>query len=412
MTHLNAVPGYRALIAARLLSSIILWVDFTLIFSLLTYYWRADAGMIGIASALYGLPGLLLGPFFGALADRMNPVTMLIVSYVARSLSSVLLIFAPDLHLFVLLVFVKGLANLGAMPAEQVIVRSMLSKEQFISNASIMTTVDQLTKICAPLVGAGMAGLYQPVFGFGLSAALGVAGIWCVNRLRQPMGSTPLNGMGSQSPRHLHALLSLLRTSRTFRLTFVAALAQTAVLSLYDPLLALFLKGKGMPASAFGMIVSSTAAGAILGAMVFKRVHTESGRRTAAVGLIGFGLTVVLPGLLASINISTPIWLLLAFWFANGCFYGLTAMTFGVAMQQQCPQATIGTVSATARSVQLAVLVLGPLAGAALAKLLSIPLVFILSGAFASLVGCVLWGTSGIEQIRPFFKLAIRRKRP
>ena len=46
MTSLQSVPGYRALAAARVLSSAILWVDFTLVFSLLGYYWHADATTI------------------------------------------------------------------------------------------------------------------------------------------------------------------------------------------------------------------------------------------------------------------------------------------------------------------------------------------------------------------------------
>lgn len=389
MTNLQSVPGYRTLAAARVLSSTILWVDFTLVFSLLGYYWHADAATIGVASALYGLPGLVLGPFFGALADRVNPVAMLAASYLARALTSLLLLFAPDIHFFVLLVFLKGLANLGAMPAEQVIVRTMLSKEQFVSNASIMTTIDQLTKICAPLVGAAMASLHHPMAGFGLSATLGLAGILCVYPLRKHVEMSKCEA-GMQARRHIHALFLLARDNAVFRRAFVAAVSQTAILGLYDPLLALFLKAKGMPAGTFGMIVSSTAAGAILGALIFKQVHAGSRHCTATVGLAGFGLTVAIPGLLALANIGMPVWLLLAFWVANGCFYGLTAMSFVVAMQQQCQLESIGTVSATARSVQLAALVLGPLAGAALAKLLGISLVFVLSGTIAIVIGGVL----------------------
>ncbi|MGD7098280.1 MFS transporter [Ralstonia pseudosolanacearum] len=412
MTMLSSVPGYRALMAARVLSSGIVWVDFTLIFSLLSYHWHADAVMIGVASALYGLPGLLLGPFFGALADRLNPVTILIVSYLARCLSSVLLMVAPDVNLFVLLVLIKGLANLGAAPAEQVVVRSMLSKAQFVSNASIMTTIDQLTKICAPLLGAGMASLHHPVAGFGLSAGLGLAGTLCVGLLRKQVDMSKRDEASRQAPRHLQALLSLVRDNATFRMAFIAAIAQTAVLALYDPLLALFLKGKGMPTAIFGMIVSSTAAGAILGTLVFKRVHSRSEQGTATMGLAAFGLTVAIPGVLAVADIAIPAGVLLAFWIANGCFYGLTAMSFGVTMQQQCPPQTIGTVSATARSVQLAVLVLGPLAGAALSGLVGIPLVFVLSGVLAMLVAGALWGGSQVGAMRPFQRLAIRRKRP
>ncbi len=403
---LSSVPGYRALMAARVISSGIVWVDFTLIFSLLSYHWHADAVTIGVASALYGLPGLLLGPFFGALADRLNPVTILIVSYLARCLSSVLLMVAPDVNIFVLLVLIKGLANLGAAPAEQVVVRSMLSKAQFVSNASIMTTIDQLTKICAPLLGAGMASLHHPVAGFGL------AGTLCVGLLRKQVDMSKRDEASRQAPRHLQALLSLVRDNATFRMAFIAAIAQTAVLALYDPLLALFLKGKGMPTAVFGMIVSSTAGGAILGALVFKRVHSRSEQGTATMGLAAFGLTVAIPGVLAVADIAIPAGVLLAFWIANGCFYGLTAMSFGVTMQQQCPPQTIGTVSATARSVQLAVLVLGPLAGAALSGLVGIPLVFVLSGVLAMLVAGALWGGSQVGAMRPFQRLAIRRKRP
>ncbi|MDC6293660.1 MFS transporter [Ralstonia pseudosolanacearum] len=406
MTMLSSVPGYRALMAARVISSGIVWVDFTLIFSLLSYHWHADAVTIGVASALYGLPGLLLGPFFGALADRLNPVTILIVSYLARCLSSVLLMVAPDVNIFVLLVLIKGLANLGAAPAEQVVVRSMLSKAQFVSNASIMTTIDQLTKICAPLLGAGMASLHHPVAGFGL------AGTLCVGLLRKQVDMSKRDEASRQAPRHLQALLSLVRDNATFRMAFIAAIAQTAVLALYDPLLALFLKGKGMPTAVFGMIVSSTAGGAILGALVFKRVHSRSEQGTATMGLAAFGLTVAIPGVLAVADIAIPAGVLLAFWIANGCFYGLTAMSFGVTMQQQCPPQTIGTVSATARSVQLAVLVLGPLAGAALSGLVGIPLVFVLSGVLAMLVAGALWGGSQVGAMRPFQRLAIRRKRP
>jgi len=412
MTNLQSVPGYRALAAARVLSSAILWVDFTLVFSLLGYYWHADATTIGVASALYGLPGLVLGPFFGALADRVNPVAMLAVSYLARALTSLLLLFAPDIHFFVLLVFLKGLANLGAMPAEQVIVRTMLSKAQFVSNASIMTTIDQLNKICAPLVGASMASLHYPMAGFGLSATLGLAGILCVYPLRRHVDMSKREEAGKQARRQLHALFSLARDNAVFRRAFVAATAQTAILGLYDPLLALFLKEKGMPAATFGMIVSSTAAGAILGALIFKRVHAGSRHCTATIGLAGFGLTVAIPGLLAWAAIGMPVWLLLAFWVANGCFYGLTAMGFGVTMQQQCQLESIGTVSATARSVQLAALVLGPLAGAALAKPLGISLVFVLSGTIAIVIGGVLGRAprTGIQP--PLLKPPVEQKRP
>jgi len=107
---------------------------------------------------------------------------------------------------------------------------------------------------------------------------------------------------------------------------------------------------------------------------------------------VGHGLTVLLPGGLAAggVAIHLPLWL--ALWMVNGCAYGLTAMSFGVTLQQECSAGAIGSVSAGARSAQLGALVLGPLLGASMQSLLGIPLLFVLSGSLAVIGGAVmLW---------------------
>src|SRR5689334_21882809 len=95
------VSGYLAVTTLRTCSSIILWVDFTLIFSLLSYHWHAEPTTVGLATALYGLPGLMLGPFFGRLADLKNPIFLLYGSYIARGITSLLLVFSPTMDTFV-----------------------------------------------------------------------------------------------------------------------------------------------------------------------------------------------------------------------------------------------------------------------------------------------------------------------
>ena len=382
------VPGYPHLLAARTTSSVILWVDFTLIFSLLSCFWHAGPTIIGVASALYGLPGLVLGPFFGRLADRHNPFAMLYCSYVARGLTSLLIVFAPSIDIFVLLVFLKGLGNLGAMPAEQVLARSILTKDQIVSNAGLATAIDQITKICAPLLGALMTQWYRPNAGFALSAMLAIVGLILLRLLH--IGNRGLATNVANRPRtgKLDAMIDLLRRDPTFRHAFYAAVVQSAVLGLYDPLLALMLKAHGFPAATFGAIVSCTAAGAIFGAVIFRHAFLGGGGlRVIFFSLAGFGITVLAPGLVTISGVDFSLYLMLGLWAANGMFYALAAMSFGVIMQTQCPLETIGTVSTSARSIQLAALVLGPLIGALLARMFTLNLVFILSGILA-----LAWG--------------------
>jgi MFS family permease len=396
---LRTLPGYRYLLAARTISSVIVWIDFTLIFSSLTYYWHASPAMVGIASALYGLPGLLLGPWFGRLADRKDAMTVLMCSYATRGVTSLLLIAAPDIHFFVLFVFLKGLGNLGAMPAEQVVLRSMLKHAQLVVNASIVTTLDQLTKIAAPLLGALAAAWYSPIAGFGLCAALSIVGLALLVRLRHACPPRAAVQVASRPASRQSALRALIRDDADFRAVFIASLVQTAALGLYDPLLTLFLKGLGFPVSTFGTLVSCTAAGAILGAVLFRRLfHRFAARGLAFVSLAGFGLTVLIPGLAALPGLPwapSTGWAfawpaLLGLWFANGCCYGLTAMSLVVVMQTRCPQDVLGSVSATTRSAQLALLVLGPLAGSGAARWIGIEAIFVASGLLALASGATL----------------------
>ncbi len=62
------------------------------------------------------------------------------------------------------------------MPAEQILVRSLLTREQIITNASITTAIDQFIKILSPLIGALLAQYYAAGAGFGLSTGLSLLG--------------------------------------------------------------------------------------------------------------------------------------------------------------------------------------------------------------------------------------------
>jgi predicted MFS family arabinose efflux permease len=383
MQQLIAVAGYKPLLAARVVSAMMVWLDITVIYLLLGYHWTADAMAVGTAAALYGLPGLVFGPCFGSLADRSNPLTMLLASYAARGISSVLLILAPDLHVFVLLVMVKGLANTSAMPPEQVLLRSILSDAQIVANAGVMTAADQATKIGAPLIAAGMATLYGPGAGLWLSAGLALLAIGCLVPIHAAAHRAVSQKAAVASTRQLAPLLALLRSSHAVRVSLGCLITMSAMFGLYDPLLALFLAAQGLPASTFGSLVSVTAAGAVCGALAFRRLHRWRGYRLALLGLPGFGLTVLVPGVLAGCGLPVPSVLWLGLWLLNGGAYSLAVMSVGVEMQQQCPRHCLGSVSATARSLQLAALVAAPLLGGILAHRIGIAHVFVLSGSLA-----------------------------
>ncbi|AQV99086.1 MFS transporter [Cupriavidus necator] len=383
MQRLAAVAGYKPLLAARIVSSLTVWLDATVVFSLLAFHWGADATAAGVAASLFVIPVLVGGPFFGWLADRANPAAMLVAGYSARGITSLLLLMAPDLSVFVLLVMLKALANASALPPEQVMVRSMLSQAQLAANAGLMTAADQITKVCAPLIAAGTTALYGPMSGLWISAGLSLLAIGCLVPLRDRARPDSAPSTSARGALRLGPLVALLRGSHAVRVSFGCVFTLTATYGLYDPLLALLMKSQGLPASAFGMLVSGTAAGAVCGALAFPRLYRWCGILLAPPGLAVVGLTVLIPGVLAGSGIGLPEMLWLGLWVVNGCAYCLACLSQAVAIQQQCPRHCLGSVSATARSVQLVALVLAPLLGGMLARKIGIPLVFALSGGLA-----------------------------
>lgn len=374
----------RALLVTRCISSIILWMDFTLVFSILAFTRGASTATIGLAASLYGFPGLFLGPWIGALVDRLPPITALSVSYLLRAMASLGIIFSTKPAATLAMIFLQGVSNICAMPAEQVLVKRLLQREQMILSTQIVTVIDQSAKIGAPILGGLIAQRFGSSAGFWLSALLVVPALACLELLRRTAADRMR--LRNPAPRSLAVggqIWQLLRNDGIYRLAFIAMLTQTAVLAIYDPLLALFLRGLGCGAAVFGQIVSATALGGIGGAIIFKSVSDRAGRRLALVSLAGFGASVLIPGLLGWLGASVSTIGLLGCWVINGCCYGITAMYFGVTQQLRCPAETIGAVASTARSAQLAALVAGPLLGAALASVLGIAGVLALAGAAA-----------------------------
>lgn len=383
MQRLAAVPGYKPLLAARIVSALMVWLDATVVFSLLAFHWGADATAAGVAASLFVMPVLVGGPFFGWLADRGNPVAMLFASYSARGMTSLLLLVASDLNVFVLLLMLKALANASALPPEQVMARSMLSHAQLAGNAGLVTAADQITKVCAPLIAAGATALHGPMSGLWLSAGLSLLAMVCLVPLRDRARPVAAQGTPAPGALRLGPLMALLRNSHDVRVSFSCVFLLTAVFGFYDPLLALFIRSQGLPASVFGMLVSGTAAGAVCGALAFPRLYRRYGIRLAPPGLAVVGLTVLIPGVLAGTGSGMTTMLWLGLWMVNGCAYCLACLSQAVAIQQQCPRHCLGSVSATARSVQLVALVLAPLLGGVLGRKIGIPLVFALSGCLA-----------------------------
>ena len=387
---LFSVRGYSSFLFGRILNSVAIWVDFTLIFSILSFHYQVDPSGLGFSAALYGLPGLLLGPFVGALADKKSPALIMIVSAFVRFVTSMGLAFSANETIFIVWVFLKGMGNLGAIPAEQVLIRRLLSNEQIISTVALTSVLDQCTKILSPLLGVGFSVALHSRGGFGFTAGLALLSMGCAIGVAGVVGWGSAAG-GSQRRYPDFALVRrVISESPSFAFALGLALASSMVLGLYDSIVVVLLREHGLPDSSFGTIVSCTALGAIGCAVVLKKLLARACEATSlSVFVGGFSGSVVAAGLLALTLPSLGLGMLCLLWLINGFCYGGGMMVYGIALQKEVPADALGVVSTSVRSLQLAALVIGPIIGSWIAQYVGVEVTFIAAGALG--LAIVAW---------------------
>ncbi|WP_175425561.1 MFS transporter [Trinickia violacea] len=390
MRSLFSVQGYLSFFASRLFNSIAIWIDFTLIFSVLSFNYNAAPRTLGIAAALYGLPGLLLGPFIGVLADRNSPALVMLASSTGRLITSLLLAIAPNESFFITMVLLKGVSNLGGVPAEQILVRRLLTDEQIVSTTTLTSLVDQCTKIASPLLGAALAVVSHSRGGFLFTAVLACASVGCTVRIGSTIGWKSADHEARNRLPNFPVLWETILGKPRFTVTLTLMLALSLTLGLYDSILVLLLREHGLPASAFGTIVSCTAAGAIACALVLKRMLVRTNEfRVMLVFLCGFSMTVIAAGILGISyeRLSLPV--LCVLWLLNGFCYAGGVMAYSISLQTESPREMLGVLSSTVRSLQLCALVGGPIVGSWIAQHFGTPWAFIGAGAVGLCIACV-----------------------
>lgn len=384
--------GYFQLLMARICSSVSIWMDFILIFSTLSFSFQATPFTIGVATALYGFPGLILGPWIGAAADRYSPALVLLLSASAGSIISFLFCGAitGTIQLFIAIIFLKGISNLGAFPAEQIIINRLLSDNQMIFTTRLFNLIDQLSKIFAPLLGGVCVQFMHSKNSFILSALLGVIVSICAISIGQVIGWKEKSSSSFRWKPDFKTVVILLRKDIKLAVSLFLVVMLSLTLGLYDSMLVSLLKEKGLPVGSFGIIVSCTAVGAIICTVVLKSLLKVINELSMMfIFLYGFSSTIIAAGLAAFIFDHLILFPLCILWIINGFCYSGVSMGYIISLQRSCPQSLLGTISSSGRSLQLGALILGPIVGSLIAKIISIPLTFVGVGMFSLILGTV-----------------------
>ena len=370
------------------LSSLSLWLDVFLIFTVPVYLWHASPSEIAILAFCLGAPMLFLGPIVGTLIDRHDVRKTLTFGALLRATSTVALAVSPNFEFFLLFVVLKGVSNLIYFPSIAITVRQLIVAEERKSFFSHVSLFDQSSKLFAPLVAGALTAMLSPKNVFFISAAAVF--------LTLPLLRSIYSVIQSQTDDSRTTILALYRDiARGFsifnalpfqlRIGFLYSLLTSLALGIYDPHVASFLAFEGLPPVAFSVVISATAGGAIGAALLIKlKLGDIDEVRLRLYALATFSIALIMTATLVFFQIPGRSSLYPAVWFVNGFGYEMLIISSNIILQQLCPPGNIGRVSTSFRSIQILCIIAGPSLGTLLIAASGRPAPFIVAACMAS----------------------------
>ncbi len=160
--------NYRLYFTAQLISVSGTWMQ-TVAQAWLVLHLSGSSVDLGLVVGLQFLPMLLLGPFGGLVADRVNKRKLLYATQSAGGLLALVLgvlvvTHAVELWQVYLLATLLGLVNVFDNPARQTFVMEMVGREDLPNAVSLNTVVMNASRVVGPAIG----GVVIVLFGLGI----------------------------------------------------------------------------------------------------------------------------------------------------------------------------------------------------------------------------------------------------
>lgn len=391
-------PAFWRLLSASGLSNVadgVLMVALPLVAIQLTRSPVVIAGLSVIAT----LPWLVFSLVAGALVDRSDRRRVLVVSNLGRGVVAIGLVAAVMLDgmsilLLYVVAFVLGMIETMADTASQTILPSVVAPAQLTRANSRLFAVELGAN---QFIGPPLGGVLVAV---GAALALGSpAVLWLAAGLLLlglPRHVRELRAPGSTLRAEVAEGLRFLAGHRVLRRFAVMVGGFNFAASATSAVFVLYAVGEGstlgLSEPAFGLLLTATALGSLVGSMFAERLELRLGRiRLLALTVPGSALLVITPGLTSDVRLVGAA-------FVIGGFAIVAWNVVTVSLRQRItPDRLLGRLNSAYRLLAWGTRPLGALAGGLIAQFAGLRVVFLGMGAITLLLVVMLKGLSDTD---------------
>jgi MFS family permease len=360
----------------------------------LVYRLTGSAAMLGVVAACQQFPGLFIGPFAGAAADRYPKRRLLVGTQAAAALTALILAaltLSGNIQPWqiVLVALLHGVIHGIDIPSRQAFFVEMVGRDDLSNAIALNSTIVN----AARLIGPAAAGIAIAAVGEGwcfvANALSYVPLILLLAAMRDPVRSDlPLPGLHRSLLEDIRVAAVYVRgRSEIARLLGIHALCAFAGMP-YQVILAAHVKRNlGGDAESLGLLMAAAGGGCLLGALaVASRTRTAGMGRWVAYGTGLFGAALASLAFLRGIPASAAVLV------AGGAGCIVQAASTNTLLQMLSPDHLRGRIVSFYTAIYMGMLPLGGLLAGRASDAWGEPLV-LGSGGCALVAGAIAFGT-------------------
>jgi MFS family permease len=397
VTGIFQIRDYRYLTIAQVISSLGDWLDYLALLALVGLKWNASPMAIGFCIFAFAAPAVLLGPVAGALADRMERKTLMIVSDLVRAGLVLSIVSVTSIWQLYVILALKGAFEAIFTPAKNGKLKEILPDEYMEKATSISTVIDQGSKIIGPMI----SGVLVAAFSINAAFYIDAISFLCSALLLTQVSRWASKGKSGEGAEGMWQ--QLVEGSRFIRKdavlwygTLVLGAILLAVMVVDSQLTVLLRQIPHMSPTFIATAMAASGIGMILGAGVLSQRSTRSVMVALGSGSIAIGVVYGSAAGFTHVSISVAWATLPVLFLVGGVFAALVFIPFQAAMQMRTPVEFTGRVFGTLNSVMTLSTILGPVVGGILVTT---------GGVVGAFIGC---GVALV--ILGLFILAMRNK--
>jgi MFS family permease len=291
-----AIPNYRRYLRGQSVSLMGTWMQMTaqawLVLTL-----SDSPSTLGVIIALQTLPVLVLGPYGGVIADRVNKLRLMISLQTAMGVQALilgLLTVTGEVRLWQVgvLAALLGLNNAFESPARQSFMLEMVGRDSLRTAVSLNSTMVNLARVVGPAIGGVLIATTGVGVCFLINAASFIVVIWTLLRLDRSAitPSTPLvRGKGQLR----EGLRYVARTPELGIPLLMMALAGVFAFEFQVTLPVLAKQALDQGSEGFGLMTAAMGVGAVGGGLLVA-ARGKTGLRPLTIASAGFGVVLLL----------------------------------------------------------------------------------------------------------------------